>query len=240
MHTDAPITFTQPLNSYLEIPPYHNTSSHSTQISLKLRTTEPNGLVLYSSSPPTNLLAIELLEGHVFVHLQTSSFPTRIQATSTRIHDGEWHTIKLIRTGRTGSVTVDDITTDFNLKSEARNLYVGTVFLGNVPSNTYDERIWNIGLGNGFVGCMKNVYIEHTLVDLVRLANSQDIGGIRPYCQVGSAGECVSNPCLNNGKCTDGWGRYVCECSFVGFEGGVCQVGELNCNITMVTKCSKE
>lgn len=65
-------------------------------------------------------------------------------------------------------------------------------------------------------------------MDLVRLANSQDTGGIRPYCQVGSAGECVSNPCLNNGKCTDGWGRFVCECGFVGFEGGVCQVGEIN------------
>lgn len=161
--SDNPITFTTPQNSYLVIPRYANVSSHSTSVTLKLRTTEPNGLVLYSSNGVTNpstnnLVAIELVEGHVIVHLHggsPTSPPTRIVATTSRVHDGEWHTIKLIRTGRTGSVSVDDGTTDFNLKSDqARNINLGTLFLGNVPGFVADERVWSVSLGVGFVGCI--------------------------------------------------------------------------------------
>ncbi|ODM93938.1 Neurexin-1a [Orchesella cincta] len=119
--------------------------------------------------------------------MQTNSIHTRVQATSSRINDGEWHTIKLIRNGRSGTISVDDFNTDFNLKSESRILVLGTIYLGNVPSSVADENVWNVGLGNGFVGCLKNVVIEHTLVDLVRLANSQDIVG-SAFCQVVALG----------------------------------------------------
>ncbi|CAL8090768.1 unnamed protein product [Orchesella dallaii] len=220
---DNPITFTTPFNSYLVVMPYTNVSSHTTSITLKLRTTEPNGLVVYTSTPPS-ALAIEIIDGILYTHMKTNNVHTRIQATSSRINDGEWHTIKIIRNGRSGTISVDDFNTDFNLKSESRVLVLGIMYLGNVPSHITDDKVWNVGLGNGFVGCLKNVVIEHTLVDLVHLANNQDVGGIRPFCQVGSAGECVSNPCMNNGKCADGWGRFVCECLWAGYDGAVCQV----------------
>lgn len=37
--------------------------------------------------------------------------------------------------------------------------------------------------------------------------------------------ECESEPCFNNGTCTDMVNSYTCECANTGFEGAYCEIG---------------
>ena len=37
--------------------------------------------------------------------------------------------------------------------------------------------------------------------------------------------ECASNPCLNGGRCVDGYKEFTCDCEDTGYEGETCQKG---------------
>ena len=37
--------------------------------------------------------------------------------------------------------------------------------------------------------------------------------------------ECISNPCKNNGNCTDGLNGYICKC-IAGFSGDNCETSK--------------
>ena len=38
--------------------------------------------------------------------------------------------------------------------------------------------------------------------------------------------ECISNPCQNGGKCTDGVNSYTCKCK-PGYQGDNCETGDI-------------
>jgi len=168
----------------------------------------------------------------LFVHLDLGTGPLRIQSTSDPVDDGEWHQIKLTRSGRSGTISVDDLSTDFNTKGDSTRLELGSspVYLGYVPESVLSSpppaSIWSLNLRAGFVGCVRALVVDNVGVDLAAIALQQDNGAVRGVCQVGSAGSCVGGPCLNNGRCVEGWGRFTCECVRAGFQGAVCQRGK--------------
>ncbi|XP_021945063.1 neurexin-1 [Folsomia candida] len=226
----ATVTFTTP-ESFLIIPKTWN-SSKTFSVSLKIRTTEPNGLLIYSKSGRT-FFSLEMISGHIYAHISTTPTLTpttgtlppahhlRIPATTDPIDDGEWHQIRFQRNGlRSGSVSVDDVATDFNTKWT--ELELGDFFVGGVTMDINQEQVWSINLKNGFVGCMRGLVVGEQMVDLGGVALVQDLGSVRGGCHVGSAGYCASNPCQNSGRCRDGWGRFICECGG-SFHGVVCQ-----------------
>lgn len=45
--------------------------------------------------------------------------------------------------------------------------------------------------------------------------------GISPGC----VGKCESNPCLNNGTCTERYDGYHCDCRWTAFKGPICADG---------------
>lgn len=44
---------------------------------------------------------------------------------------------------------------------------------------------------------------------------------IRPSCHV-QPGQCDSQPCMNGGSCSEGWNRYICDCTATSFTGPIC------------------
>lgn len=46
-------------------------------------------------------------------------------------------------------------------------------------------------------------------------------GSIRTFCHVQQA-QCPSQPCLNGGVCTEGWNRFVCDCTDTIYTGPTC------------------
>lgn len=57
--------------------------------------------------------AVELVNGHVYLHLDLGSGSVKVKATSRRIDDGTWHEITISRNGKSGRATVDGASTDF-------------------------------------------------------------------------------------------------------------------------------
>lgn len=63
--------------------------------------------------PQGDYFAVELVNGHVYLHLDLGSGSVKVKATSRRIDDGTWHEITISRNGKSGRATVDGASTDF-------------------------------------------------------------------------------------------------------------------------------
>lgn len=52
-------------------------------------------------------------------------------------------------------------------------------------------------------------------------------GAIKPACHV-LPPQCESQPCMNGGVCTEGWNRFLCDCSTTSFNGPTCGKGTVS------------
>ena len=68
------------------------------------------------------------------------------------------------------------------------------------------------------------VTLGHSL-DLADYAKNQDSGSIRSSCHI-MPPKCGEKPCMHGGKCTEGWNRFICDCSETSFTGPTCGRGE--------------
>ncbi|XP_047114681.1 neurexin-1-like [Schistocerca piceifrons] len=221
-----PVTFTTS-DSNLVLPSLE--SSRSSSISFKIRTNEPNGLILYSSgasAPHADYLAFELLSGHLYLHLDLGSGAARVKATTRRVDDGAWHEATLKRSGLEGRVTVDGTASDFTTPGESQQLDLeGPLYVGGLGPATaavpVPAALWTGALRRGFVGCLRDLVLNGNAVDVAGYARHQDSGAIRPSCHAQEA-QCSSQPCLHGGACSEGWNRFICDCSATGFTGPTC------------------
>ncbi|XP_049829259.1 neurexin-1 isoform X6 [Schistocerca gregaria] len=221
-----PVTFTTS-DSNLVLPSLE--SSRSSSISFKIRTNEPNGLILYSSgasAPHADYLAFELLSGHLYLHLDLGSGAARVKATTRRVDDGAWHEATLKRSGLEGRVTVDGTASDFTTPGESQQLDLeGPLYVGGLGPATaavpVPPALWTGALRRGFVGCLRDLVLNGNAVDVAGYARHQDSGAIRPSCHAQEA-QCSSQPCLHGGACSEGWNRFICDCSATSFTGPTC------------------
>ncbi|XP_046998627.1 neurexin-1 isoform X1 [Schistocerca americana] len=221
-----PVTFTTS-DSNLVLPSLE--SSRSSSISFKIRTNEPNGLILYSSgasAPHADYLAFELLSGHLYLHLDLGSGAARVKATTRRVDDGAWHEATLKRSGLEGRVTVDGTASDFTTPGESQQLDLeGPLYVGGLGPATaavpVPAALWTGALRRGFVGCLRDLVLNGNAVDVAGYARHQDSGAIRPSCHAQEA-QCSSQPCLHGGACSEGWNRFICDCSATSFTGPTC------------------
>ncbi|XP_042874196.1 neurexin-1-like isoform X2 [Penaeus japonicus] len=219
----VPVSFTTQ-ESYLVLPSWEAPRQGS--ISFKMRTTEPNGLLMYNSgavSAQGDFFALELLEGHIYLHLNLGSGSRRVKATNRRVDDGFWHEITLNRDSQAGRITVDEGANDFTTPGDSHQLDLeGALYLGGVGVGvSVPPELWTGRLGLGYVGCMRDLVINGQASDLTSYAKKQDSGSIVKFCH-SDGGSCSSSPCMHGGSCRQGWGRFVCDCSHTTFVGPTC------------------
>lgn len=108
-----PITFETP-ESFIVLNKWNAKKTGS--ISFDFRTTEPNGLLLFSHGKPkqqpkdskspqtfkVDFFAIEMLEGHLYLLLDMGSGTTKTKAVNKKVNDGEWYHVDFQRDGRSG------------------------------------------------------------------------------------------------------------------------------------------
>ncbi|XP_031785413.1 neurexin-1 isoform X3 [Nasonia vitripennis] len=220
------VTFTSP-ESHLVLPPWKAAKSGS--ISFKIRTNEPNGLVMYSRSGAltrTDLFAFEILGGYLYLHMDLGEGPLKVRASDERVDDGTWHDVALRRVEREGRVVVDGSTFEFRPPGDSTQLDLdGLLYIGGVGAPfaplTMPPVLWTGSLRQGYVGCMRDLVINGQPVDIAGYAQQQDSGAVRPACHVQGA-HCSSQPCMHNGQCVEGWNRFHCDCSGTAFTGATC------------------
>ncbi|XP_055852280.1 neurexin-1a isoform X2 [Episyrphus balteatus] len=224
-----PVTFTT-RESHLVLPPWETGKQSS--ISFKFRTKEPNGLLILTtgSRPPRAknavLFAVELLNGHIYIHLDLGSGAAKVRASRRRVDDGDWHDLILRRNGRDAKVSVDGVWNEFRTPGDATILELdGPMYVGGTgpiySTTIWPSAIWTATLRQGFVGCLRDLVLTGKAIDIAAFARQQDSASVKPSCHV-QANVCTGNPCLNGGTCTEGWNRPICDCSATLYTGPTC------------------
>lgn len=111
-----PVTFETP-ESFITLDKW--TAKKAGSISFDFRTTEPNGLLLFSHGKPkpqqqkdpkspktlkVDFFAIEMLDGHLYLLLDMGSGTTKTRAVNKKVNDGEWYHVDFQRDGRSGRI----------------------------------------------------------------------------------------------------------------------------------------
>ncbi|XP_023974539.1 neurexin-1 isoform X17 [Physeter macrocephalus] len=233
-----PITFETP-ESFVSLPKWNAKKTGS--ISFDFRTTEPNGLILFSHGKPrhqkdakhpqmikVDFFAIEMLDGHLYLLLDMGSGTIKIKALQKKVNDGEWYHVDFQRDGRSGTISVNTLRTPYTAPGESEILDLDDeLYLGGLPENkaglVFPTEVWTALLNYGYVGCIRDLFIDGQSKDIRQMAEVQSTAGVKPSCSRETAKPCLSNPCKNSGMCRDGWNRYVCDCSGTGYLGRSCE-----------------
>ncbi|XP_074845649.1 neurexin-1 isoform X11 [Carettochelys insculpta] len=233
-----PITFETP-ESFISLPKWNAKKTGS--ISFDFRTTEPNGLILFSHGKPrhqkdakhpqmvkVDFFAIEMLDGYLYLLLDMGSGTIKIKALQKKVNDGEWYHVDFQRDGRSGTISVNTLRTPYTAPGESEILDLDDdLYLGGLPENKagliFPTEVWTALLNYGYVGCIRDLFIDGQSKDIRQMAEIQSTAGVKPSCSRETAKPCLSNPCKNNGVCRDGWNRYICDCSGTGYLGRSCE-----------------
>ncbi|ELU16319.1 hypothetical protein CAPTEDRAFT_22004, partial [Capitella teleta] len=198
-------------------------------LSLKFRTNEPNGLLVYSLGAPLSgvYFAVEILDDLLYVTVVTESgLIQKIPAIhGSSVSDGNPHDLRIKINGSLIVVSVDQRRTRVDLSGHSSELSFVTplVFGGLSPMSAQHAPIqmWSAMLGYGYVGCLQDVEVNGLKIVLADLARDQQAEGVVEYCRTEPA-ECPDYPCMHRGKCRDGWNRYVCDCTATAYSGESC------------------
>ncbi|KAM6951373.1 neurexin 1a isoform 3-T3 [Aplochiton taeniatus] len=235
-----PVTFDTP-ESFVALSKW--TAKRAGSISFDFRTTEPNGLMLFSHgkprqqqrkdprSPPTvkvDFFAIEMLDGHLYLLLDMGSGTTKTKALDRKVNDGEWYHVDFQRDGRSGTISVNSQRTAYTAPGDSEILDLDdTLYLGGLPEDRagliFPTEVWTALLNYGYVGCVRDLFVDGQSKDIRRLAEAQRAVGVKPSCSREAPKQCLSNPCQHSATCREGWNRYVCDCSGTGYLGRSCE-----------------
>ncbi|XP_022537616.1 neurexin-1 isoform X7 [Astyanax mexicanus] len=234
-----PVTFETP-ESYIALPRWDTKKTSS--ISFDFRTTEPSGLLLFSHGKPqgtkeqrhgrelkTDYFAMELLDGFLFLLMDMGSGSIKLKASNKKVNDGEWCHVDFQREGRKGSISVNSRTMPFNSNEGSEILDLDSdMYLGGLPETrqglVLPPEVWTALLNYGYVGCVRDLFIDGKSRDVRRLAEIQSAPGVSSFCTRELQKRCSSAPCGNAGVCKEGWNRYICDCTGTGFLGSNCEI----------------
>ncbi|XP_070975451.1 neurexin-1a-like isoform X12 [Oncorhynchus clarkii lewisi] len=235
-----PVTFDTP-ESFVALSKWSAKKAGS--ISFDFRTTEPNGLMLFSHGKPrqqqrkdprtppilkVDFFAIEMLDGHLYLLLDMGSGTTKTKAIDRKVNDGEWYHVDFQRDGRSGTISVNSQRTAYTAPGDSEILDLDdTLYLGGLPEDRqgliFPTEVWTALLNYGYVGCVRDLFVDGQSKDIRRLAEVQRAVGVKPSCSREPPKQCLSNPCQHSATCREGWNRYVCDCSGTGYLGRACE-----------------
>lgn len=130
-----------------------------------------------------------------------------------------------------GIISVNSRRTPFTASGENEILDLeGDLYLGGLPDNraglVLPTELWTAMLNYGYVGCVRDLFIDGRSKDIRQIAQSQNMTGIKSSCNKLTGKQCDSNPCKNNGVCKEGWNRFICDCTGTGYWDFSCDKGE--------------
>jgi len=106
----------------------------------------------------------------------------------------------------------------------------GDMYLGGLPEDrqalVLPPEVWTASLGLGYVGCLRDLFIDGQSRNLWRLAEAQSAAGVSGSCTRETHVRCARDTCANGGQCREGWNRHICDCSGTGYLGASCEKGE--------------
>ncbi|XP_076230674.1 terribly reduced optic lobes isoform X32 [Nomia melanderi] len=208
--------FSQAPESFIALPPLPD-SYLKFNIEISFKPESYDGIILYndeSSHGNGDFVMLSLVRGYPHFSFDLGSGPTVIRADKP-VTLSEWHTIKLQRNRKEGSMLVDG-TGPYKGVAVGRKQGLDVkelMYIGGVPAdNTINKHAEVV---SGFVGCISRLVIGEKEIDLN--GNQAKNVGIT-NCET-----CAENPCNNGGVCQEAATKngYTCLCR-AGYSGKHC------------------
>ncbi|KAG8008589.1 Neurexin-2 [Nibea albiflora] len=230
-----PVTFDTP-SAYLTLPRWNTKKTGA--ITFDFRTTEPSGLLLFSHGslqgaqpnrkPRADFFAIELMDGFLYLVMDMGSGSIKMKASNKRLDDGEWCHVDFQRKGRNGFISVNSQSVPFSANEGSEILDLdGDMYLGGLPEDRQalmlPPEVWTASLSLGYVGCVRDLFIDGQSRNLWRLAEVQSATGVSSFCTRETHVRCTRDTCANGGHCREGWNRHICDCNGTGYLGSSCE-----------------
>ena len=168
--TSQPLTFLTP-QSVLTLP--NQRLAHDTRVTLTIRTSEPNGLLLFCEST-SEFFSLELLDGELHLVLDLISGSTRVihgDNSSHPLTDTLPHNIVFQARGQQGILSVDGISQTFTIPAPSSQwditcmVHLGWV-VESMLGRQLPQHLWTGMLRYGYVGCMTDLTWADKPIDL--------------------------------------------------------------------------
>ncbi|XP_011142397.1 pikachurin [Harpegnathos saltator] len=193
-------------SSYLRYPGLADTSLSWLELSVTLKPTAQDGVILYNghhSDATGDFIALYLSSGHVQFTFDLGTGPATLRSENP-VRLGEWVEVRVSRTGRLASLEVEDGPAQeilapgaFTQLSLPLNLYLG----GAPSSDMYSPKMKTTA---SFVGCIQTIVLNNREVGIL----AEALGGVN----VGNCGHaCEARPC-GDAECRPLRERFTCRC----------------------------
>ncbi|MEE6464431.1 hypothetical protein FKM82_006256 [Ascaphus truei] len=149
-------------------------STNFNTLTLNVKTNEPDNLLFYmGSSTKTDFMAVEMLHGKVSFLWDLGSGSAKIEDSDIQINNNKWHKIHATRFGRSGTLSVQEVTSS-QTPSTKTSSSPGTSSILDIDNSTL---MFVGGLGgqikkspevktNHFKGCMGEAFVNGRSVGL--------------------------------------------------------------------------
>ena len=166
---------------------------------------------------------MELVGGRIRITYNTGTLEgIKSESLGENLNDGQFHHVQVDSRPPTANITLDknacksslssgcDVSVQSHQTFTSLNLIYPLYFGGVDPEMAdFDPYLHS---SEGITGCIKNVYVNTQIQDLLGDNNSSlPVPGCR------TLSPCDSLPCLNGATCRDLWDSFTCSCS-VGFD----------------------
>lgn len=149
-------------------------------IKLSFKTFAEDGLI-YLMGNGKQFLSLEMKAGQLLYQFDLGDGGIALR-NSTKYNDGNWHTLEALRLGRTGVLKIDGDKIVFVEDKDGVAKHLASsdhIYFGGYPPNARHQ--YQSVTNNGFEGCIDDVVILETSIDLTR--NVQAFG-VMPGCPI--------------------------------------------------------
>ncbi|KAL1114772.1 hypothetical protein AAG570_007596, partial [Ranatra chinensis] len=194
-------------SSYLRYPGLGSSALSWLDLVLVVKPNSQNGVILYNghrSDGVGDFMAVYISEGHLEFTFDLGTGAATVRSAEP-VSVGEWHEVRVSRTGRMAVMQVDKRSSSQVLSPGAfTQLYLPlNMYVGGVPN--FDMVSPKVKVRSSFVGCIQKVTINNRLVEMV----GEALAGVN----VENCGHpCASRPCGETGRCVPHHDAYKCVC----------------------------
>nr|XP_057942442.1 protocadherin Fat 3 isoform X4 [Doryrhamphus excisus] len=231
-------------NSYIKYKVTETVHSGEMKLSLKVRTLQTRGVIMFTRVNPCTMLKIE--GGRLWFQLDCDNTLGIMGISGRQINDGSWHAVALELTRNYTLLSLDDSYVERRRAARAPvRLWPvapeSSFFFGaqvRPPAGGQGERPGPEAAGapraqDGFQGCLSSLMLNGKELPLQnkrsRYAQIAGLSEVKVGCVL-YPDTCVGTPCLNGAMCSSlPYGGFACTCSS-GFTGGRCEFQVTPCN----------